>query len=243
MVFGLLILEVMRILTFFLLLALGSPQARACVNVPTNLVVNGTAFATHPVVVNGNSITFQAGQGTLELSYQGISRKWCFERRSLSGAGEDSGCITETRAGGGEAMLMVKNQLKRSLPLRDASGEIYAELFINKGMLSARLLNENGDIGDQSLNFQDQSEAAHQSVKVTSRLCGAGLKCEGASFTSTRNALMRSPDSRAQARAYGPLDLANTKADYHARACRPPYAVQRRGPIYYKIADRVDVSG
>lgn len=215
------------------MLLLSSVPANACQQLATDIIVSGTAFASHPVSVDGNVISFLTGQGSLEFSYQRLSRKWCFERRNPTGTSEDSGCITETLANGGEAMLLVKGQLKRSLPLRDSQGNTYAEISIKGDRLTAQLLNAEGALGDQSLTVKDLTDGPNQSLKMATKLCsGAPARCEGASFTTARNGLIRSLDSRSTAKNHGPVDLANTRADFHSRSCIAPYAVLRQRPDF-----------
>jgi hypothetical protein len=191
-----------------------------------------------PITVDGNSVELANAQGSVRFAYNRISRKWCFQRMNAQGSEDDSGCVTETTGVGGAPMLQVKGRLKRSVPLRDAEGNTYAELTFRGERMTAMLLDSAGNLGAQRVVFTDQTDGGRESVRVTSRLCDAGMYCEGASFTSTRNRYMRGPDSRAPASSYGPLNLSNTRADFQGRECQPPYAVLRRGQDF-RLADRL----
>lgn len=211
------------------ILAIATEQAMACMQVPTELTMQGTKLMDKPITVDGNNVELANGDGSVRFAYNRISRKWCFQRMNAQGSEDDSGCVTETTAAGGAPMLQVKGQLKRSLPLRDDQGNTYAELTFRADRMTATLLDSQGNLGAQRVSFTDQTDGGRESVRVTSRLCDAGSQCEGASFTSAKNRYMRGPDSRTQSRSYGPLNLANTRSDFQGRECEAPYAVMRRG--------------
>ncbi len=230
-------------MTTFFALAAATDQASACLQLPTEITIAGSVLEEKPVEIDGNEIHFFSGQGSVRISYRRISRKWCFERLNIRGGTEDSGCISETYGAGGEPMYLVKGQLKRSIPLRDADGNTYAELSFRGDRMVANLLSPDGKLGAQRLTFTDQSEGGRESVRVTSRLCEIGAQCEGASFTSARNAHMRERDLRDEARSYGPLNLSNSRADYYARSCHAPYAVLRRGQDFQLATRRSNTDG